>query len=242
VGTSISWDTQGTDLDPDSGDLIGTLTIHVLEFDAVTSESHEGASIATEHTVESGAPIVDHVKPLSRRVTLEAIVTNTPLGAPPSSGAVGSEITAQVQKVEDVEANVLVFSQEFDRVADVIAAIDTIRLAARLVTIDTDHRTYDSCIILRVTEPREEGEGTSSRRFQIEIQEIRVAESRTVDSPTPREPRASATSERGGQETTDQTRESSTIRRASDEYARRREAGESRTDAAMGAASAAFGG
>jgi len=237
---SISWDTEGTDLDPDSGDLIGTLTIHVLEFDCVTSETHEGASMATEHTVESGVPLTDHVRPLPRRLTLEAIVTNTPLDAPPSSGNSGSQVTATTQTVDEVKANVLVFSAPFDRIADVIAAIDAIRLGAKAVTVSTAHRTYDSVILLRVTEPREVDDG-DSLRFTIEIQEIRVAESRTVDSPRPREPRSAATTDRGGQEATDQTRESSTVARARDEYDRRRAAGESRTEAAMGAAGAAFG-
>ena len=52
-----------------------------MHFDAVISEEHEHASEVTEHTVEQGVNVVDHVRPLARRVTLEVFVSNTPVGS-----------------------------------------------------------------------------------------------------------------------------------------------------------------
>jgi len=58
-----------------------------MHFDAVLSEEHEHASEVTEHTVEQGAAVVDHVRPLARRVTLEVFVSNTPIGSPDAQRA-----------------------------------------------------------------------------------------------------------------------------------------------------------
>lgn len=237
---AIAWDTEvlGTD---ENGDLTSSASIHLLQFDCVTSEKHEGSSIATEHTVESGAPLTDHKRPLPRKLSIEAIVTQTPLDAPPLSGTGDSNnVTASIQQEPNARANVVTFSQPFDRIRDVINALDSLRLDATSVTISTKHRTYDEVQIMTVTEPREADDG-DSLRFSIEIQEIRVASSRSVDSPRPRESRGASTSDRGGQEAGDATRESSTLARARDEYDRRRAAGESRSDAALGAAQAAVG-
>lgn len=51
----------------------------VLEFDCVPAESHEASSEITEHVVEEGANMNDHVKPNQRVITLEGMITNTPL-------------------------------------------------------------------------------------------------------------------------------------------------------------------
>jgi hypothetical protein len=50
-----------------------------LEFDAVISEEHASSAEATEHPVEEGIAITDHVKPNPARLSLQAVVTNTPL-------------------------------------------------------------------------------------------------------------------------------------------------------------------
>ena len=53
-----------------------------LDFDASVRESYEASGEATEHAVERGASISDHVKPNADTLTLEAIVTNGPIVAP----------------------------------------------------------------------------------------------------------------------------------------------------------------
>lgn len=232
----ISWNTQNMTLGA-SGDLESTSYEHTLEFDVVTSETHEGSSVLTERAVESGAPITDHKRANPRRVTIEAIVSNTPLGAPPASGYAQTTIQTSISK-EDGRANVVVFSAEFDRIADVMATLDRLRLEATFVTLTTSRRSYDAVQIVSVSEPRSPEDG-DSQRFMIEIQEVRIAQTRTVDAPRPREPRGSEPRDRGGQEGQSDQR-TSAIQRGRDEYDRRIAAGESRTDAAMGAVGVMF--
>lgn len=204
---AISWSTQSTALG-DDGDLEARATEHLLVFDAVTSVTVEGASVLTEHAVESGSPISDHKRANPRRVSIEAIVSNTPIDRPPASGyGDAGDVTTSTTKPDDGSGNVLTYSADFDRIADVIVTLDRLRLEATGVTISTGRRTFEAIQIVFVSEPRETEDGTS-QRFSIECQEIRVAQSRTVDAPRPREPRGARERERGGQEATEGPRAS----------------------------------
>ncbi len=238
----ISWSSQSESYS-EEGELSASNAEHTLVFDAVLSESHEGTSVLTEHAVESGAPISDHKRANPARLTIEALVTNTPLLAPPASGyGEGPAVTAEVRKDEDVKANVVIFSASFDRLADVETTLRRLRLEATPVTVSTRVRTYEQVQVVSVTCPREPEDG-DSLRFQIEFQEVRVAQSRTVDAPRPREPRGRRRTDAGDQEaSTQETQRTSTLQRAQDEYNAQREAGASRTDALTSALGSAFGG
>jgi hypothetical protein len=50
-----------------------------LYFECVTSETAEHTATATEHNVEQGANVSDHVRPGLDKVTLEVFVSNTPI-------------------------------------------------------------------------------------------------------------------------------------------------------------------
>lgn len=217
---AISWSTatEGVVFSEDSEEGVREIAFseNVLQFDCVTSETHEGISELTEHAVETGAPISDHKRTKPRRLTIEALVTNTPLDAPPPSGGDGSAatITAQVRAEIEVEqsegggqnarANVVVFSSPFDRIVDVVNALDALRVGDQFVTIETRIRTYENMQIVSVTSPRESADGDSIR-FAIEAVEVRIAETRTVDAPITREPRGSRTTERGAREGSEPT-------------------------------------
>ena len=52
-----------------------------FEIDAAISEQHEMTSEITDHPVEKGADITDHVRPKPRRYTLTGLVSDDPIGA-----------------------------------------------------------------------------------------------------------------------------------------------------------------
>ncbi len=66
----------------------------VVTFDATITEHHLTSAEASEHPVEDGANVSDHVHPNNDRITLEVAISNTPLGSTAShmDGA-----TAQIQ-------------------------------------------------------------------------------------------------------------------------------------------------
>ncbi len=221
-------------------------TENVLQFDAVTSESHEFVSELTEHAVETGAPISDHKREKPRRLTIEALVSNTPLDAPPPSGYGASGVTASVAaepaegEGQRARAQVVVFSATFDRMVDVLDTLDRLRVEGTFVTITTRVRTYDALQIVSVTAPREPGDG-DTLRLTLECQEVRIAETRTIDTPAPREPRGDRTTDRGSREGRDE-RLRSGLATARDDIAERMEGGDSFFDAVGGSLGSVFGG
>lgn len=50
-----------------------------IEFDCTLSETHEASAQVTEHPIETGANITDHVRPMLARVSIEGLITNTPI-------------------------------------------------------------------------------------------------------------------------------------------------------------------
>lgn len=56
-----------------------TLQYSVVEFDAITGENHDISATVSEHPVEEGANIADHVRANLQRVSLKAFVSDTPI-------------------------------------------------------------------------------------------------------------------------------------------------------------------
>src|SRR5258706_15116654 len=69
-----------------------------IEFDAVVREVHGKTATATEHNVEKGSNISDHVRPGADTLSVEACVSNTPLKLPRTQnrGATAQNATQQV--------------------------------------------------------------------------------------------------------------------------------------------------
>jgi len=194
VSLQISWATE-ENLFEGSGVVVPSQVFHLLEFDCVLSESHDAHSEVTEHAVESGAPISDHKRATPRRLTIEGFVTNTPLDAPPSSGAGETTITTSVSQDG---AQVRVFSEEFDRIRDVWDVLERLRLDAIPVGITTTWRDYEDVQIVGVMVKRDSPEGAVP--FMIECVEVRIARTREVDDPVALEPRGAGENNRGARE------------------------------------------
>lgn len=52
--------------------------LQTVRFDAVLRELHTATAVPTEHTMESGVDLSDHVRPERARLSLDGFVTNTP--------------------------------------------------------------------------------------------------------------------------------------------------------------------
>ena len=206
---SISWSTS--EQRSDGATMRSVSVEHVLSFDAVTSETHDTGSTITESPVEAGAPISDHKRPLQRRLSLEAVVTNTPIGRVPDSGDGSGEIAFSEQKSENANAVVRVYTTNFDRMTSVLAVLDRLATEAITVTITTRVRTYEALQIRSVSAPRKAEDGDSIT-FQIEAVEIRIAEALRVDIPEPLEPRGQRGVDAGSQATAEAAPESTAHR------------------------------
>ena len=67
----------------------------MIAIDATVEENHGSSALITEHAVEVGGNVSDHIRPENDRLTLVFVITNTPINVPATNmdGATG-EISA----------------------------------------------------------------------------------------------------------------------------------------------------
>jgi len=201
-----------------------------IAMDATLRETHTSSAVATEHPVEEGTNISDHVRAELPRVEVEAFVTNTPIRVPRSrlqpdsdqlGGATG-EFEAVELRVPEPPVNfnlaaaagalygalfpaartarVLRFSQPFNRVVSTYDLVSAIVELGTPVLIVTALRSYENMVIENLTTPREAATGDAIA-FTFAAKQIRTVASEIVAAPDPIEERGRRRQARGGQQT-----------------------------------------
>lgn len=138
------------------------VTIDGYEIDVAIREEHAFENEITEHPVEQGADIVDHVRARPIVVTLEGCVSDTPIG---DLATRRSETT-------------LPSREAFDR----LLAVRNARLP---VTIATSLRVYTDMILESLTTPRDATTG-DALAFTARFRQIRLVEVTRVAVDIPR--------------------------------------------------------
>jgi len=133
-----------------------------LTLDATTAQVFVSASIVTEHPVEEGVAVTDHVQPQARRVSVSGVVTETPY------------------TLQDSDYKMILFlSDGADRTE---AARDFMRsIEGALVTVISDRvGTIENCAVERWVDSVDRYKRLN---LDIDLREIRIAESETVFIP-----------------------------------------------------------
>lgn len=248
------------------------LTIGSIWIDVSISEKHGLSAEVSDHPVERGTNIVDHIRPTPRTVQIDGLVTNHPteqplshagsaralegggdltidvatipgrrvppmsidiqgeptdygLGFIPGSGqasalagavtgALGLEVTrprrryAAEQHHEDTSGrtfyavNALTFSEEFDRVGAVYAALVQVVNDAQPVRLVTGLDIYDSVALTDLSFDRSAEVGPNALRFSATCTVLRVVSAQMVRAPAPTEQRGNPAQSRGKKQTT----------------------------------------
>jgi hypothetical protein len=208
------------------------VTIGDVWIDVSVREGHELQAEITEHPVEAGANVADHIRPLPAAITIEGIVTNHPIEVPqsnlgtaresrssieiegePSMGAL-STIPGVDQGVAllgalrlDVRSKVvfaamaLHFTEPFDRVSAVHAALVSIVERRQLVTIVTGLMTYANVALTSLSIERSGAVGRDKLEFSASGRVLRIVRSQTAKLPDPVDARAKPGKSRGKQPT-----------------------------------------
>lgn len=159
----------------------GTVTGSVV-LDASLNENHVAAAEITRHQVEKGSDVTDHIRPLPRRVSVEGLVTNTPIGdvLAPTNGVTASfgPLAISVDG-QTVQPSVLQFSGQFNRVLDVYGDLVKAASFGALFTVTTTLETVQNLAISNFSVPRNAGLG-NALRFAIDFSEIRIVSTTTV--------------------------------------------------------------
>jgi hypothetical protein len=142
----------------------------LVEFDASISESHNDEAEVTEHPIEEGSNISDHFRKLPVYLTLEGMITNTPIvflaSLTPNSPIVGD------------------FKPTWDRVETAYAKLREFQTAGVLVDVITSLRTYANMALISVGVVREASTG-NALHVSMTLREVKIANSLSIDQPIP---------------------------------------------------------
>lgn len=179
-----------------------------VALDATTSLSLEDTNTITEHPVEDGSNMSDHIRPDNDTIALEGVISNTPVYLPPDHTDGAQEIDVPVEGVAQsvrvplpgigaLAGNIPIsptpkgvvkgFSPEFDRIAACYEALLKLRNDGVLCRVITHIRVYDSMAIRRLGVLIDPTTG-EMLPLSMEFQKIRIGS--TEEVPVPEIPRA----------------------------------------------------
>lgn len=171
-----------------------------LFFDAVISETQDITSQVTEHPVEKGANVTDHVRAETDRVHLEVFVSNQPNRDVNGRGAAVEGVELDLKTARE-QASVFKFGTDFDAVSDMHSVLRELRDNATLITIATSARDYEDMVLVEISQKKDGNSGTSAT-FDLSFRQIRTVETKLVKVPTPKEVRGKHAVSKGAQDPT----------------------------------------
>jgi hypothetical protein len=144
-----------------------------LVLDASPEQLHRMTAQATDHEVESGIAVTDHVRAEPKLLTLQVIVSNTSLRADLAGPSRARDAWAVL---EDAEARGLV------------------------AVVTTPLKTYSSMVLIEAQAPVTALDG-SWLRAELTFKELRLVQTQTVADPVPARARDRRQVDRGTQNT-----------------------------------------
>lgn len=168
--------TQIARIDPNADNADASSFLDLVTVDATLRETHSAAAEVTEHPVEAGADISDHVRPKPVEVRIEGVITDTPLigpleGAMRAIPGLGLG-AATLQTAQNLLSKATVARGAFD-------TLRKLRDLGEPVTLYTPYRQYFGMVMtdLQVVRDTEGGEGL---RFSAAFREVLTVESAIV--------------------------------------------------------------
>ncbi len=149
---------------------IRQILIDGYPIDVAKVETHTLEAEVTEHPVEKGSVISDHVRLNPIEVTLECLVSDTPLGI---IAVDPTRINSQIEIDGESSTTVPTPSE------DAYARLRAIRLARQPVTIETSLDRFENMILTRLTIPRS-ADTSGGLTFEATFREIVIVENLRV--------------------------------------------------------------
>lgn len=156
--------------------------IGIVQFDCAESETHTNTVEITDHPVEEGSDISDHIRELPDTLELHGLVTNTPIIFLASRQA-ESPLIGDNTSVED-------------RVETAYAELKRAQKAGELVSASTTLKQYKDMVIESLSAVRDASRG-NILDINIRIRKLQKARALSIDSPTPIEAANKAAQNKG---------------------------------------------
>lgn len=179
----------------------------IVTFDVIESELHETVAEVTDHPVEVGVNVTDHVRPLPDSLSLVAYTTNQPIApnpftqrgelqsfeidvpqwsvpVEPTPGALyrsGLQALGSLFGDNKRTVQILAFPETFNAIYETYETLLELQANAVLLQIITPIRVYEDMVLTRVTAPRNAGD--SGVAFGLDVRKLRIVESGQVAAP-----------------------------------------------------------
>ena len=194
-----------------------------VRFDVVFSENLDSTSEITDHPVEEGQAVTDHVRPAPERFSIVGFVSNHPLRRNPgvedivnfepveldypekpsafASGNLTLGVTGAIEKLINPlpsKAHVWNVTDFKNRMREMYEQLFDAWENARIIRIETTLREYENMVIERLAASRTADDG-SGATFPMDLRNIKRVKSKTVQAPVPAEPRGQLVQSKGSQ-------------------------------------------
>jgi hypothetical protein len=173
-----------------------------LELDVATTETYTASAEVTEHPVETGSAVADHVRPASDTFTVEGLVSNDPIRVPTTQMR-GATRTVAVLDLpigkEVVKVAVGQWSSTFDRVRDCHALFAALVRQGTVVSLAGSLSTEADLVLIgyRVSRTADTG---GALPVTLDLKRLRRVS--TARAPVPTIRRAQVPQQRGPQPAT----------------------------------------
>ena len=167
----------------------------VLTFDGTKSQVYEHPAEVTEHPVEQGPAVTDHIRPGNPTAIIEGLITNAPV-AIPATQAPGVLLATQVVTLATgAKVSLQRWSSAFDRVKACDELLRGLMDTATLVRLTTSLRSTDGLAITRCKVERPDSGDAIA--VTLEMKRVRVVS--TSRAPVPAVRRAQVATQRAAQ-------------------------------------------
>jgi hypothetical protein len=139
-----------------------------IVLDASIQEGHMIQGDVTDHPVETGADVVDHYRVKPRTITIDGIITNTPI----ETGFVGSTAVASVTAIANGDADPVTNAwEELQRFFD----------QAVVLKIETSLKVYENMVLTSLSVNRTASTG-NELRFNASARAIRFVQTEEAEA------------------------------------------------------------
>lgn len=157
-----------------------------LVIDAVIKETHELRATATEHPVESGSTIVDHIHSDPVTVQIEGVISNTPMSA------IGLTVIKSLANSINDQSN--------NHAEKAFETVERLFAERKPITIATSLKEYQDMVLESLSVERT-AHTSSSLHFRATAKQIRIVNQAKISTPKPKSECANPRKDLGKQDT-----------------------------------------
>ncbi len=155
-----------------------------LTLDAAVEITHSAEVEVTDHAVEVGANISDHARPKPITLTIDGLISNTP---------VSLEQAKRVRQLTGFEFVSTAPSESKTRspgyAEQAFSLLENLRTQGALLSVVTPMRSYDNLVITSLSVPQSARTG-EALSFKLSLKQIRLVSNNITDEVVTREPKA----------------------------------------------------